>query len=122
MDKAQAIHNFWSGFGLKAWDELTVPDNAPMPYITYSVQSDSIGNPVSMRASIWDRSTSWELVTKKAEAIAKHIVEQYPAAIPIDGGRIYFTKGTPFAQRMADTDEQVRRIYLIVMVEFLTES
>lgn len=122
MDKAQAIHNFWSGFDLKAYDELTVPDDAEMPYITYSVQTDSIGSPLSMRASVWDKSTSWAFVTQKAEQIAEAIVNKYPATIEIDGGRVFLAKGTPFAQRMADDDDTIRRMYLIVMAEFLTAS
>ena len=42
MDKSQAVHDFWSSFGLTAYDENAVPDNAQMPYITYSVVTDSL--------------------------------------------------------------------------------
>lgn len=120
MDKAQAIHNFWNSFGWKAYDETSVPDNAEMPYITYAVRTDSIGYEVNLYASLWDRTTSWQRISKKAEEIAEYIQRQNPISIPIDNGRLYITKDTPFAQRMSDEDDMVRRIYLICNGEFLT--
>ena len=123
MDKAQALHNFWSGFGLTAYDELTVPDDAALPYITYEVKTDSFENKLNLSASIWNRSTSWTVVEQKAADIAEFIQKQNPCTIPIDGGRMYIVKGTPFAQRMLDpSDDSVRRIVLSIDVEFLTES
>ena len=120
MDKAQAINAFWNGFGWPAYDEGTVPDDAPLPRITYSVVTDSLGYPVMIPASLWDRSPSWERITKKAEEISQAIVEMYPPAIKIDTGRIYLTKGSPFAQRMQDANDMIRRIYLNVDAEFFT--
>lgn len=121
MDKAQAIHQFWSGFGLTAYDENTVDENADFPYITYSVSTGSIDDFILLTASLWYRSTSWEEITKKADEIAQAITNMSPPAIKIDGGRAYFTKGTPFSQRTSEeSDDSVRRIYLNVYVEFLT--
>lgn len=120
MDKAQAIHNFWSGFGWLAFDESTTPDDAPFPRITYQVQTDSLDNILLLSASLWDKSTSWEKVTKKAEQIAREIVNMYPAAIRIEGGGLYISKGTPFAQRIPDPDDSIRHIYLNINAEFLT--
>jgi hypothetical protein len=37
MNKSQALQSFWESFGIPAYNEYTVPDNAEMPYITYSV-------------------------------------------------------------------------------------
>ena len=122
MDKAQALHAFWSGFGLTAYDELTVPDDAVLPYITYEVQTDSFENRLNLSASIWYRGTSWAMVEQKAAEIAAFIQKQNPCTIAIDGGRIYIIKGTPFAQRMLDpSDDSVRRIVLSIDIEFLTQ-
>lgn len=120
MDKAQALHTFWSGFGLPAYDERTVPEDAPIPRITYTVSTDSIGNTILLSASIWYKSTSWEEITKKAEQIAEAIVKMIPPTIEIDGGRLYLYKGTPFAQRMSDDDDTIRRVFLNIEAEFLT--
>lgn len=126
MDKAQAIHNFWSGFELKAYDESTVPigDDAPsFPYITYTVETDSFENVLSLTGSIWYRTSSWEGISNKAEEISEAIINMNPPSIKIDGGRLYITKGTPFAQRMADpSDDMIRRIFINLQAEFFTES
>lgn len=120
MDKAQAIHKFWSGFGIPAYDEESVPEEAKMPYITYNVATDSYDNQVPLTASIWYHSTSWADCQKKAEEISEYIVRLQPISIKIDNGRLFITKSTPFAQRLADETDTVKRIYLICNAEFLT--
>lgn len=121
-DKEQAIQSFWSSFGLTAYDSSTIPtgDNAPEPpYITYDVITDSIGTPVLLTGSLWYRSNSWADITHKKDEIAADIGYGHKI-ISIDGGYLYITKGTPFAQRMADEDDSIRRIVINLMVEFLT--
>lgn len=121
MDKAQAIHQLWAGFGIPAYDALTVPDDAKMPYITYSVATDSLESVVNLNASLWYHSTSWKAIEKKADEIAKEIGAHGFTKLKIDNGYVWFTKGTPFAQRMDDpNDAMIRRIYLNVQAEFLT--
>ena len=118
MNKAQALHNFWSGFGITAYDETTVPDNAPFPYITYAVETDSLDNVVLMNASLWYKSYSWAEIQTKAEEIAEAIVKMQPPTIELDNGRLYIAKGTPFAQRMSEpSDDTVRRILLNISAE-----
>ena len=119
MNKAQAIHEFWNSFGIPAYEETTVNDEqAGDFYITYEVATDSLDNAVSMSASIWHRNTtSWTEVTLKAEQISDALVQV--RSIPLDTGYLYITRGTPFAQRMADEVESTRRIYINVMAEFL---
>ena len=121
MNKAQAIHRFWSGFGIPAYDEQTVPDNAKMPYITYRVVTDSIGNVCNLTGSIWYRSTSWKEVSDKAAEVAKFVAQEGFTKLKLDDGYVWFTNGTPFAQRMSDpASDMIRRIYLNIQAEFLT--
>lgn len=126
MTKDQAIHAFWSSFGLRAYDENSVyAGNASgepptMPYITYSLTLDSNLTNVSMTASLWYRSTSWLEIDAKAEEIAEHLTFNH-APIVCDNGRIWIKKGRNFAQRMRDPDDDmVRRVVLQVQVEYLT--
>ncbi len=121
MNKAQALHMFWSSFGLDAYDESTVPSGTgspKMPYITYDVKEDNIGNEVGLTGSVWYRSSSWEAATLKAEEIAEKINETMP--VKIDTGYCWIKRGSPFAQRMSDEDDSVRRILINITVEFLT--
>lgn len=121
MNKAQALQSFWSSFGLPAFAENTVPDTQTTPYITYDVSTDSLDAPMVLNASLWYRSMSWKDISLKAEEIAQYIVTMYPPSIQIDNGRMYITKGSPFAQRMGDEGgTDIRRIVLTVNVEFFT--
>ena len=131
MDKGQALFNFWSKFGLPAYDENTVPDDAPERYITYNTTFDSIGNVVNLYGNIWDiNSNSWEFVSKKAEEISEYLAKMHPISYAIDNGRLYLAPGKPFAQRMSDPTgsrtaagtnvDDIRRMYINIQAEFLT--
>lgn len=122
MDKSQALQEFWSGFKLPAYATGTVPDSATLPYITYDVSTDSFDYVINLNASLWYRSMSWEEISKKAEEIAEYISTMQPPTLEIDGGRLYISKASPFAQRMSDeSGADIRRIVLSVNVEFLTK-
>ena len=62
MDKEQALHSFWSSFGLTAYDEGTVPDDAMTvnngKYITYNVSTAALDEPVPISGDLWYRSMS----------------------------------------------------------------
>jgi hypothetical protein len=121
VNKEQALHAFWSSFGIPAYDEQTVPDNAKMPYITYRVVTDSFENTVNLTGSIWYRSTSWVDVSNKSAEIAKAVGEHGFRMSKVNGGYLWIVKGTPFAQRMSDPeDDMIRRIYINLQGEFLT--
>lgn len=120
MNKEQTIHAFWNSFGVKAYDEHTVPDDAVFPRITYTLATDSLNNVVNMNANIWYRSTSWEGATNLCNEIAKRIKEHGHQSLPFDGGYIYLCGGTPFAQRMDEpSDDMIKRYYINVQVEYL---
>lgn len=122
MDSAQALHEFWSGFGWKAYDESTVPSadlNPEIPRITYEVMESDIGYPVTLSASLWDRSFSWETISKKTDDIYDAIGFG-GVLLPYDRGAIWITRGSPFAQRLADEDDTVRRVMLNVNAEFIS--
>lgn len=118
MDKAQAIQKFWEGFGLPAYDENTVPADAETPYITYGVQTAGLDETVYPSASLWYKSKRWDKISQKAEEIYTAI-KRMPT-MKIDGGRMYITTGTPFAQRMSDENDNIRRILLQINIEFFT--
>ena len=120
MNKAQALHSFWSSFDIPAYEDTTVRDDRVGDfYITYDVVTDSLDRPVPMSASIWKLHTnSWEEVSLKAEEISDALIQV--KTIPLDTGYLYITRGQPFAQRMADEDARdTRRVYINIMAEYL---
>lgn len=120
VDKAQAIDQFWNSFGLPAYDENTVPQNAIMPRITYNVMTGSLGDVISMSASLWYKSSSWKDISLKAEEIEKRLGLHGGELIDLEDGKLWIVKGVPFLQRMSDPDDSIRRIYINVQAEFLT--
>lgn len=122
MDKSQAVHYFWSGFGIPAYDELAVPDDAKFPYITYAVVTDSLDNIVLLTGSVWYRTTSWKEASQKSDEISEKLAYLKGLVIPLDKGYLWLYRGTPFAQRMTDEDDRlIKRIYFNVNGEFLTD-
>ena len=120
MTKAAAIYQFWSGFGLTAYDENTVPTDAAFPYITYQLVTDSFDREIPLTASIWYRSESWTSINAKTEEISQKI-SRGGKVIPCDGGAIWLKRGQPFAQSMGDeSDDLIKRKYLNITAEFMT--
>lgn len=119
MDKIQALNDFWNSFTLMAYDQSTVPDDAKLPYITYSVVEDDFNRPVSLTASIWYRSKRWDDITLKLNEISDRI-GRGGLIIHFEGGAIWIKKGTPFAQRVTDEDDSIRRIYMNIEAEFIS--
>ena len=120
MTKAAAIYQFWSGFGLTAYEENTVPDDAIFPYITYQLVTDSFDREIPLTASIWYRSEIWTAINDKTEEISQKI-SRGGKIIPCDGGAIWLKRGQPFAQNMGDeSDDLIKRKYLNITAEFMT--
>ena len=134
MNKQQAYNAFWGGFGVLAFEENSVPDDetfaalikagvvaSKYPYITYQVLTGDLGSSVFPTASIWDKSSSWERVDTLSNNISAYI--QGMNTIKLDNGRMFITKGMPFAQHMGeDGDPYIKRVILNLGIEFLTEN
>ena len=122
MTKAAAIYQFWSSFGLTAYEENTVPTDAAFPYITYQLVTDSFDRDVAATASVWYRGESWTDINAKTEEISAHI-GLGGKIIKCDGGRIWIKRGQPFAQNMGDeSDDLIKRKYLNLTFEFMTSN
>ena len=120
MTKAAAIYQFWNSFGLTAYEENSVPDDAAFPYITYQLVTDSFGYEIPLTASLWYRSESWKTINAKTEEISQTI-SRGGKIIPCDGGAIWLKRGQPFAQSMVDeSDDLIKRKYLNITAEFMT--
>lgn len=117
MTKWQALQTFWSSFGLTAYDENTVPDDAVMPYITYESATADFDEKFQRTASLWYRSNSWADISDKADAISEYIGGG--VGVTYTGGRLWITKESLFAQRMSDdSDDKIRRVVLQIAIEY----
>ena len=122
MDKGQALQTFWASFGLPAYEQGTVPDDAVMPYITYNVAFGNFDSTVTLNADLWYRSKAWKDADKKTEQISQAIGRRgYETRI--DGGYLWIKKQMPrFSEHATDPDDMVRRVRLFIEADFLTEN
>ena len=120
MTKAAAIYQFWNRFGLTAYEENSVPDDAAFPYITYQLVTDSFDSEIQITASMWYRSESWTAINAKVEEISQKI-SRGGKIISCDGGAIWLKLGHPFAQSIGDeSDDLIKGKYLNITAEFMT--
>ena len=121
MTAEQAIHAFWSGFSLTAYDENSVDEKAVLPYITYSLSYDTFDNQVSMVANLWYQSTSWMGITNKLHEISEGIT-QSGKVLTTDNGYIWIKRGSPFGQRMGDAENNIKRMLINVSAEYFQNN
>ena len=127
MNKAQALHAFWSGFNLPAIDEMSAYDSATMaqlgigyPYITYEAAVGDFDEPVALSADLYYKSTSWAGIEAKAAEIAR-VIGEGGTLVPYDGGAIWIKRGNPVTERMsAENVFDIRRIHININAEYLS--
>lgn len=123
MTHAQALNDFWSSFGLTAYEETSVPtgDDAPdFPYITYQYAFDGMDSQNVLTASVWYRSNSPRQVEAKTMEIMAALSDKKRSILPVDKGAVILRQGTPPAQLMGDeSDNLIKRMVLNVEALFM---
>lgn len=112
MRKAvQALDTYLNGFGLDAYAEDSVPDDAEFPYITYRVVDPEWHQKVTFFIRVWFRSTSNADLLEKADEITGDIGEG--KRLPFEGGLLMLWAESPKVQVMVDpNDRMVRYAYI----------
>lgn len=110
---AAALKTFFSGFGLPAYAENSVPDDVQLPYITYSISVPEWNQKASMYAQVWDRTKSNVGIIQTADQITQ-AVGANGKIIPIGGGYLVLWPETPLIQLMTDGDFRSAYINLSV--------
>lgn len=125
MDKFKAQYEFWSGFGIPAFVELSAYDEEypddPFPYISYEPVMSDFDLSATVNASVWYRSTSWAEINEKVREISDYIGDM--RTFSYDDGMMMVKKSTvnEFARPTASgfEDKQIKRILLTVEIEFV---
>ena len=119
MTKAEALYKFFSGFGIPAYPDTSVDEDADFPYLTYTPYFDTMGNEVSIPVSLWYKTESELVPSKKAQEISDYI--DGGIYVPCDGGAVLITRGTPFCQALMDSEQPtVKRRYINIIAEYIT--
>ena len=120
MDRWEAQYWFWASFGVPAYEQNSVPDldDVSFPYLTYEAVSAGFDGDTAVSASVWTRSTSWEQADGLADAIEARL-RNGGEVVSYEGGMIWVTAETPFAQNMGDPDDdRIKRKVLRVVLHF----
>lgn len=122
MTPEAAVYEFMSSFGIPAYASTATQDDAEMPYLTYDLVVGGWGmGEVNVPVNLWYRTTGEAVVNAKAREIGDRLGIG-GCTVNCDGGMLWFKKGAPFAQavRFEGEDENVKRRYINVNIEYLT--
>ena len=109
MYQAQAaLKQFFSGFGIPAYTEDTVPEDVSLPYITYAAGQPEWDQKSTLYAQIWDRSRSNSFILTKADEIDRAVGQGLK--IDLEEGYLVIWPETPRSQ--VRTDGDYRSAYL----------
>ena len=70
---AAALKEFFSGFGLPAYSNDSVPDDVSLPYIAYDLNVPGWTRKASIPVRVWDRTTSNSRIIRIADQITAAI-------------------------------------------------
>ena len=123
MTKGAALYRFFSGFGMTAYASASVPDDVEFPYLTYDlVTSAWESDLVSLTVNLWYYTESEAEPNAKAREISEAL-GMGGRVLPCDGGYIWLKRGSPWCQSLSDeTDKNIKRRYLNITAEYLTQN
>lgn len=101
QETATAVYEFFGSFGIPAYDQNAVPDDAQLPYITCYVQEPEWGRQASGYAQVWYRTKSRAMVNAKTDEIVRAIGDQgYKAKT--NSGYVLIRPETPIVSPVSD--------------------
>lgn len=126
MTKAEALYDFYSGFGIPAFEENSLYEleqEPELPYLTYEVAADGFSDSdIPLTLNLWDRSGSW----KTLDALAERLSAAFGRSgilLTCDGGRILLMRRHPFAQHFGgDADNLTKRVLISISARFYTND
>lgn len=116
----KTLYDFFSGFGIPAYAIGTVPDNAELPYITYTPIDTDWNTPASLTATVWYKGTELKPLFDKVDEIKAKVGEGLSLKIST-GGYVYLYKDSPFAQFQSTDNDNVKAMYLLFGMHSLTD-
>ena len=109
---AKALKEFFSGFELPAYSTDSVPEDAELPYITFSLAEPEWSAKATIYAQVWDRSRSNQTILAKADQITAEIGTG--KILPTEDGFLAIWPETPLVQVMVDGDYRSAYINLSI--------
>lgn len=110
---AKALNAFYSGFGLMAYSENSVPDDAKLPYITYTVPQSGAFESATHQVRVWYETDKSAPSNVQVNAKADEIIAAIGQGVKLKAGRgfVCIFPGVPLAQ-LQPSDDQTRIVYI----------
>lgn len=123
MTKHEAVQAFLERGGIDVYSVASVSDGAQMPYLTYEMQEGAWGDgEVPITANAWFY-TGTEIVPDEYCASLSRLIGRGGVMLSCDGGAVWIKRGSPFAQAIKNTGEDmIKRRYINLTAEFFTED
>ena len=111
------LYSYFNQF-LPAYIENQVPEDAKMPYITYTVSFADEFEDNLIQCRIWTKSDSTADIRKYSDMIADNIGNGVLYKCK-EGGKLWIKAGSPFMQVVSDEDETIKTVYINLITNFL---
>ena len=118
-NKYQALYEFYNTFGIPAYEENSVPEDAELPYITYEIMTADLDmENIAMSCQIYFKSNS----LMKVNAITEKLYNTLSGGLKLkcDTGYIVLYRGRPFAQNRPSGDKTVKAKYINISADYIT--
>lgn len=119
MTPEAAVYSFLASFGIPAYAETSVPDEAGFPYLTYSLVVPDLFEQANMQVNVWYRTDSEADPNAKVREIGEAVPQRGLKPLPCEGGVVLVGRGSPWAQALSieGEDPKVKRRLLNLTVE-----
>lgn len=118
--RTAALAAWLGGFGMPAYSAQAVPDDAGLPYITFTPVSGAWGGgEQAVTVEIWRRTESEAEANADAESVGRAL-GLGGVMLPCDGGGLWVRRGSPFWQAADSGEPGVKRRYINLSIENIT--
>lgn len=115
---AEALYNFASSFGWNAYPEYSVPNNAELPYITYTFHESKFTEQGMLQMRLWQISESYTEINQKVDMIEQEV--RNGKKLFTESGIIYLYKGSPWCQPQPADEPNLKIAYLNFIAHYAT--
>ena len=112
LNTARTLKTFFGGFGIPAYTLNSVPDDTPLPYITYPLIEPEWNEQASFYCQVWYPKNRLADLLTKADQVVRAIGEEIKFEQP--GGYLVIYPSTPLIQTLTDDDTQRAYINLSI--------
>ena len=122
MTKEAALQAFFERF-LPSYAAASVPDDVAFPYLTYDlITSAWEEGEVGLTVNLWYYTASEATPNAMARTLSEAIGPG-GVLLPCEDGAVWLKRGSPWCQSLYDNaDPRIKRRYINVTAEFLTEN